>query len=90
MCIRDRIVAVPLNRGAGVVTSFVKADGIIHIPQNTEGYEACLLYASDAADDLLGVDLGGRRIITKKNNTTLYTLSNTNPYAQHSTHLPTK
>src|SRR5428012_17903 len=27
---------------------------------------ACLLYTSDAADDLLCVDLGGRRIITKK------------------------
>src|SRR5450756_2752321 len=26
----------------------------------------CLLYASDAADDLLCVDLGGRRIIKKK------------------------
>ena len=26
----------------------------------------CLLYTSDAADDLLCVDLGGRRIITKK------------------------
>ena len=25
--------------------------------------EACLLYTSDAADDLLCVDLGGRRII---------------------------
>ena len=29
--------------------------------------EACLLYTSDAADDLLCVDLGGRRIIKKKN-----------------------
>ncbi len=28
---------------------------------------ACLLYTSDAADDLIGVDLGGRRIIKKKN-----------------------
>ena len=35
-----KIVAVPLNRGAGVVSSFVKADGIIHVPQNVEGYEA--------------------------------------------------
>ena len=26
----------------------------------------CLLYTSDAADDLIGVDLGGRRIIKKK------------------------
>jgi len=38
--IGGRLVAVPLNRGAGVVTSFVKADGIIEIPQNSEGYEA--------------------------------------------------
>ena len=35
-----RIVAVPLSRGSGVVSSFVKADGIIHVPQNVEGYEA--------------------------------------------------
>src|SRR5450756_1589707 len=28
--------------------------------------EPCLLYTSDAADDLLCVDLGGRRIIKKK------------------------
>jgi len=38
--VNGKTVAVPLNRGAGVVSSFVKADGIIHIPQNTEGYEA--------------------------------------------------
>jgi len=35
----NRLVAVPLNRGAGVVTSFVKADGILRIPLNSEGYE---------------------------------------------------
>ena len=29
-------------------------------------YHVCLLYTSDAADDLLCVDLGGRRIIKKK------------------------
>ncbi|HSN95388.1 MAG TPA: molybdopterin biosynthesis protein, partial [Anaerolineaceae bacterium] len=33
-------IAVPLNRGAGVVSSFIKADGIIEVPQNVEGYEA--------------------------------------------------
>ena len=31
-------------------------------------YYTCLLYTSDAADDLLCVDLGGRRIIKKKKN----------------------
>jgi putative molybdopterin biosynthesis protein len=36
----DRIVATPLNRGAGVVTSFVKADGLFKIPLNSEGFES--------------------------------------------------
>ncbi|WDT36888.1 hypothetical protein PVA38_12145 [Streptococcus pneumoniae D39] len=30
----------------------------------------CLLYTSDAADEARSVDLGGRRIINKKNDTT--------------------
>ena len=30
--------------------------------------DSCLLYTSDAADDLLCVDLGGRRIIKKNGN----------------------
>ena len=30
------------------------------------GLDTCLLYTSDAADDSLRVDLGGRRIIKKK------------------------
>ena len=30
-------------------------------------HRACLLYTSDAADDLLCVDLGCRRIIKQKN-----------------------
>lgn len=35
-----RTVASPLNRGSGVVTSFMKADGILRVPQGTEGLEA--------------------------------------------------
>ena len=31
--------------------------------------QICLLYTSDAADDLLCVDLGGRRILKKKKQT---------------------
>ena len=38
---------------------------------HTSRTEACLLYTSDAADDLLCVDLGGRRIIKKKKKYTL-------------------
>lgn len=33
-------VATPLNRGAGVVSSFMKADGILDVPQQTEGFAA--------------------------------------------------
>src|SRR5450756_3170512 len=33
--------------------------------------DGCLLYTSDAADDLLCVDLGGRRIIKKKKKHTI-------------------
>ena len=33
----------------------------------TKGDEGCLLYTSDAADERSSVDLGGRRIIKKKN-----------------------
>ena len=36
----DRMVATPLSRGAGVVSSFMKADGILTVPQGTEGYES--------------------------------------------------
>ncbi len=34
------LTAVPLPRGAGVVTSFTKASGILEIDQNSEGIEA--------------------------------------------------
>ena len=38
------------------------------IKRYTYKHWGCLLYTSDAADDLLCVDLGGRRIIKKKIN----------------------
>lgn len=34
----DQLMAAPLPRGAGVVTSFMKADGILTVPQGTEGF----------------------------------------------------
>ena len=36
----EKLMASPLNRGSGVVSSFMKADGILEIPQGVEGYEA--------------------------------------------------
>ncbi|MBQ4039724.1 MAG: molybdopterin biosynthesis protein, partial [Oscillospiraceae bacterium] len=38
--VNDKLIASPLSRGSGVVSSFMKADGIMEIPQGTEGYEA--------------------------------------------------
>lgn len=35
-----KLIASPLSRGAGVVSSFMKADGILEIPQGREGYKA--------------------------------------------------
>ena len=35
--VRDRIVATPLARGAGTITSITEADGIIRIPNHVEG-----------------------------------------------------
>lgn len=38
--IHGKLTASPLNRGAGVITSFTKADGVLIVPQNCEGIEA--------------------------------------------------
>lgn len=37
--VNNRLMASPLSRGSGVVSSFMKADGILEIDQNIEGYE---------------------------------------------------
>ena len=72
MCIRDRHGDVPkslchdeweLNLGAE----------LDQVGPDAPDDNACLLYTSDAADDLLCVDLGGRRIIKKKINTIYHT-----------------
>ena len=36
----NRLMASPLPRGSGVVSSFMKADGMIDVPQGTEGFHA--------------------------------------------------
>jgi putative molybdopterin biosynthesis protein len=38
--VRGKIVAAPLARGAGVLTSLVRADGIVRIPRMTQGVQA--------------------------------------------------
>lgn len=39
-CVEGKLVASPLSRGSGVISSFMKADGMLTVPQGTEGYEA--------------------------------------------------
>ena len=39
-CVGGRLMASPLSRGSGVVSSFMKADGILEVPQGLEGFEA--------------------------------------------------
>ena len=52
--------------GSAVVTAQLAARNLrdVVVVAHSKG---CLLYTSDAADDLPCVDLGGRRIIKKKN-----------------------
>ncbi len=38
--VNNQVVATPLARGAGVISSLVRADGIVRIPRFSEGYSA--------------------------------------------------
>ena len=66
MCIRDRLITEQLRLEevlgyGGTIDAYKRMDFAWSGMMNS-----CLLYTSDAADDLLCVDLGGRRIIKKK------------------------
>ena len=77
MCIRDR----PVDLGIGAVEDdeplvrVEHGEALRHVLERRfepgmgagELFLACLLYTSDAADERSSVDLGGRRIIKKKN-----------------------
>ena len=66
MCIRDSLPVADVER-------FPDRDDVVcglNVRAGHEGPgqgEPCLLYTSDAADERSSVDLGGRRIIKKKN-----------------------
>ncbi len=36
----DRLIAAALSRGAGVITSLVRADGLLRVPRDSEGFPA--------------------------------------------------
>ena len=59
----DRVVAAPLSRGAGVISSLVRADGLVLIPPGIQGLEAgdkviVQLYRSASEIDRTLVALG--------------------------------
>ena len=66
MCIRDRPRAgrALLHDEPGPHGRSIRGDGDA---DGADGRGLCLLYTSDAADERSSVDLGGRRIIKKKN-----------------------
>ena len=75
MCIRDRQAAQQWLAGFRELTAESGYRGLYAQPDIAGGAAlgtTCLLYTSDAADDLLCVDLRGSRIIQKKTYTQTY------------------
>ncbi|HSM71281.1 MAG TPA: molybdopterin biosynthesis protein [Anaerolineales bacterium] len=59
----DKLLAAPLSRGAGVITSLVQADGLALIPSGTQGMEAgekvqVRMYRSQAEIDATILSIG--------------------------------
>ena len=71
MCIRDRLeLAHPAEIGEDLFLSLLThRTGIEH--DDVGVGRVCLLYTSDAADERSSVDLGGRRILKKKQRRTI-------------------
>ena len=66
MCIRDRFQS--LGWVERLSDGQVPLELVVCVGFQSLGWvERCLLYTSDAADERSSVDLGGRRIIKKKN-----------------------
>ena len=71
MLLKDKnviITGATRGIGKGIALEFAKQGANIAFTYSRSVDEAkdCLLYTSDAADDSLRVDLGGRRIIKKR------------------------
>src|SRR5450756_3188038 len=62
-----KVVDKTFNAGIKVDIANVDKRDMQYLYREGDDFVFCLLYTSDAADDLLCVDLGGRRIIKKKN-----------------------
>eukprot|EP00825_Cyclidium_porcatum_P045602 TRINITY_DN697_c0_g1_i5.p1 TRINITY_DN697_c0_g1~~TRINITY_DN697_c0_g1_i5.p1 ORF type:complete len:123 (+),score=23.89 TRINITY_DN697_c0_g1_i5:39-407(+) len=65
MCIRDSCSNMSLNQLNHLILRRI-FHYLAYLPYHSLRLQTCLLYTSDAADDMQCVDLGGRRIIKKK------------------------
>ena len=70
MCIRDSAYHIQVTLQDNSPPVFEPRGGRFPDQHIAGIVNACLLYTSDAADERSSVDLGGRRIIKKKNQTT--------------------
>ena len=67
MCIRDRFEDLTVDENLRFYAGVYALDPAVFAARRRYILEmACLLYASDAADERSSGDLGGRRIIKKK------------------------
>ena len=71
MCIRDRALAEPNLERRLKALLLVLDEHSDNGTARTAAFMTCLLYTSDAADERSSVDLGGRRIIKKKQDANL-------------------
>ena len=67
MCIRDSLQREGTDIKRHVIIKDLQRDPITGRLRHVD-FMRCLLYTSDAADERSSVDLGGRRILKKKNN----------------------
>ena len=68
--LRDQHPLLEMLRSLRIAGESAEARVVVVLEQASIGrFDSCLLYTSDAADDLLCVDLGGRRIIKQKKHT---------------------
>ena len=66
MCIRDRTYIISFGNTLNHLTDLNSGQPEWNLPWCHHYQNVCLLYTSDAADELLCVDLGCRRLLNKK------------------------
>jgi len=78
--VKGKLIATPLSKGASVISSFAKADGLMVIDQNTEGLNAGseIMVESDSVPVMADADTSVADFAAK-NNTTVEKIRQMNP-----------